>query len=90
MISVTATGKRPMTRQSSHVKIYLHCVLKPRVTVSKPPPFPGRVPTPILFALLSQLQKTLNLPAFLRIAGAEVEDETDGCHSNSERKRQID
>jgi hypothetical protein len=43
-------------------------------------------PHPLHFAMLTQLQKTLNLPAPFRIAATQIEDETGGCHSNTERK----
>jgi hypothetical protein len=36
------------------------------------------------------LQETLNLPALFRIAGAEIDDETDGCYGHSKRESQVD
>ena len=37
-----------------------------------------------------RLQETQDLRALSRIAGTEVEDETDACHSHAERESQVD
>ena len=60
------------------------------MSISKSPPFLGRVPTPISCTPLFRLQETLNLPAVCRITGADIKDETGGCHSYAKRNSQVD
>jgi len=61
----------------------LHCELKPRMAVSESPPLLGRVPTTVLGARSVRLQETLNLPTLFRIAGTEVEHESDACRGHT-------